>query len=164
MVKIFSDPTFWVAIATFSFFALAFKPMKNAFFNGVDSKISNIKKAIEDAERLKKEAEDILKEAQAKLSQSEIEANNIISFAKSQAEDIINRTKVKLEKDIQNRKNIVISKIKSLEETSLDEIKKNVSALTIMTAHTVIEENLSDNDSINLIDDSTQKLTKVTLH
>ncbi len=164
MSKIFTDPTFWVAIATISFFAMAFKPMKNAFFSGVDNKISDIKKALDDANRLRSEAEKILAEAQLKLAQSENEASQIIAFAKSQAEDILSRTKIKLEKDIENRKNMAVSKIKSLEETSLSEIKKNVSALTILTAQTIIEENVGDADSARLAEESSLKLAKVTLH
>ena len=162
-LHIIQDPTFWVAFVTIVFMILAFKPIKNALVGILDSRISDIKETLEEANRLKDEAKEILAQAERKLSKSEEDTKEIVSHAKEGSRNIIANTKSKLEKDVENRKKLAMQKIQSFEDNAVAEIKKSISGITIMSAQTVLEENIDDENFQSLVDSSLEKISK-TIH
>jgi F-type H+-transporting ATPase subunit b len=159
----FHDPKFWVAVATVLFFILAYKPSKNAVNKMLDDKISKIEKDIADAKKLKSEALELLAIAEKKLSQVEEESKNILNHAKNQAENIIKTTSEKLEKDINIRKNMAVSKIKNFEDEAISEIKSRISTVTLLATHTIIEQNIDDEKVAEINNISIDKISK-TFH
>ena len=56
-MAIFTDPTFWVAVAFVVFAALVFKPIRQAIAGALDDKIALIRGEVEEAQRLREEAQ-----------------------------------------------------------------------------------------------------------
>jgi F-type H+-transporting ATPase subunit b len=144
----FIDEKFIVAVATVIFFALTFKPMKQGLLG-----IAN----------LKAEATKLLAQAQTKLAQSEVEAANILDHAKKEADLILSKAKDKLEKDIEVRKKLAMQKIQSFEENAINELKKNISQITVVAAAQIIEESGNDDSFKQSVAGSIEKLSK-TVH
>lgn len=155
------DPTFWVAFVTVIFAALVYKPIKNYISALLDARIDEIKNELEEASKLKDEANALLAEAEKRLAKSEEEAQEIISHAKTESESIISNAKDKLAQDIENRKKVALQKIQSFEDNAVSDIKKNISGLVVMSAQTILEENIDEEGFQNLIDDSLEKVSKI---
>ena len=60
MDSLIQDPTFWVAVAFVVFVVLVFKPIKGALIGGLDAKIAEIRREVEEAEKLREEAQSLL--------------------------------------------------------------------------------------------------------
>lgn len=163
LLSLLEDPKFFVAMATLIFAALTFKPIKNGLVSMLDSRIEKVKKDLSEAERLKHEAETLLNTAKGKLNDSEKQAKEIIAFAKKESELLMQNTKNKLEKDVEIRKKLALQKIQSFEETSINDLKKNISNITIAVAAQIIEESGNENDFEKLVGVSLEKLSK-TVH
>ena len=77
------DATFWVAISFFIFFGILIYlkiPQKINF--SLTSQINEIKKELDEAEKLKIEAKTLLGEYENKIDKSKKETQNIINIAK----------------------------------------------------------------------------------
>ena len=154
---------FFVAAATLVFFAGAFKPIKKSLLGMLDSKIAKIKKDLSEAARLKNEAAKLLSEAQTRLVETENHAKEIITHAQKEADLLVSNTRTKLEQDIETRKKLAMQKIQSFEENAINELRKNISNITVTAAAQIIEES-SDEDSFKkLVGTSLDKLSK-TIH
>ncbi len=159
----FIDEKFIVAVATVIFFAVTFKPMKQGLLGIIDSRINKIKSDLAEAANLKAEATKLLAQAQTKLAQSEVEAANILDHAKKEADLILSKAKEKLEKDIEVRKKLAMQKIQSFEENAINELKKNISQITVVAAAQIIEESGNDDSFKQSVAGSIEKLSK-TVH
>jgi len=154
---------FFVAVAIVTFFVFAFKPLKKGFLSLLDTRIDKIKKDLSEAERLKNEAQQLWNEASSRLSESEVRGKAIIANAQAEAENIIKNTRKKLEKDIEVRKKMAMQKIQSFEESAVNELKKNISNITVALASQLIEEGGSEDSFKKLVNSSLDKLSK-TIH
>lgn len=158
----FFDAKFIVAAATILFFVALFKPMKKALLGMLDERINKIAKELEDAQNLKNEAKKLFDEAKLRLEQSELEAKNIVDHASKEAETMIVKTKTKLDKDIEVRKALAVQKIRSFEENAINEIKRQISNITIMTSSQILSD-VNETNFKNSVHSSIEKLSK-TLH
>lgn len=157
------DPTFWVAFVTVVFAVVVYKPIKNALGSMLDERIENIRKELEEASQLKDEANALLADAERKLAKSEEDAKEIISHAKKEAENIITNVKEKSSRDIDNRKKLAMQKIQAAEDAAFEDIKKDISNIVTLSAQTILEENIDEEGSKSLINDSLDKISK-TIH
>ncbi len=157
------DEQFFVAVVTVIFFAMTFKPMKKAIVGMLDSRIESIRKNLDEAESLKKQALSLLHEAEAKLARTEKEAKQMLEHAREESEQIITNTRAKLEQDVEVRKKLALQKIQSFEDKAIEDIKKNISLITVEVASKAIDEAGNDNDFKKLIAGSIDKLSK-TVH
>ena len=99
------DATFWVAISFLIFILLLiyFKiPMKVK--NTIDENITNIKKQIEESEKLKEEAKHKLAEHEKKIVSSKSEIQKMIKQANEQAEKNVIKSNEIFHKQIEIRK------------------------------------------------------------
>ena len=87
------DATFWVAISFVIFVGLIlYFKIPEKVRSMLDENISNIKKQINNAEKLKEEAKIILSEHEKKISNSKSEIKSMIDNANSEAEKNILKT------------------------------------------------------------------------
>ena len=89
------DATFWVAVSFFIFLgALIYLKMPQKVNNSLSDKIDEIKKELENSEKLKEEAKNLLSDYENKIDKSKKETKEIINLAKNESEKtILNRTK-----------------------------------------------------------------------
>ena len=132
------DATFWVAISFLIFVILLiyFKiPLKVK--NILDENITQIKKQVDESEKLKEEAKNQLAEYEKRIGDSKSQVNRMIKEANDQAEKNIVKSNEIFNKLIEIRKKNTGEKIKQLKNQAIKDIK---------------------NASVNLAFDSIEKL------
>tara|TARA_B100000242_G_scaffold285633_1_gene250323 strand:- start:468 stop:977 length:510 start_codon:yes stop_codon:yes gene_type:complete len=126
MVKIMEfDATFWVAISFIIFFAvLIYFKIPNKINDLLSKMIIDIKKEIDESERLRAESKILLDNAQKKLDSANAENAQIIKDAKDEAERLIIELNDRFHKSSEIKKNLIQSKISQMRENAIFEIKK----------------------------------------
>ena len=108
------DATFWVAISFLIFVGvIIYFKVPQKIDGSLNESIKKIKESLDDAEKLKDEAKNILSEYDSKVSKSKEEIKNLITSAKNQAEKNIIKTNEDFHKVIENRKKLIVCKIKT---------------------------------------------------
>ena len=81
------DATFWVAISFFIFCGvLIYLKVPQKINNSLTDKINEIKKELEEAEKLKEEAKNLFADYENKIDKSKKETKEIINAAKKESE------------------------------------------------------------------------------
>lgn len=103
------DESFWLAICFIAFIYLAYRPVRRAMLQFLDSRIEVIKAEVTEAEDLKKEAAKILQKTERELSQLESTKARILEEAKAATVRLVaERTKemelalIRLQKDAEH--------------------------------------------------------------
>ena len=118
------DATFWVAISFLIFIILLvyFKiPLKVK--NILDENINQIKKQVEESEKLKEEAKQQLAEYEKRIGDSKSEVNKMIKDANDQAEKNVIKSNEIFHKLLEVRKKNTEEKIKQLKNQAIKDIK-----------------------------------------
>ena len=128
------DATFWVAISFFIFFGvLIYLNVPQKINNLLTDKINEMKKELNEAERLKFEAKNLLSNYENKIDKSKKETQEIINLAiKDSEKNILEKTK-KFHQLIENKKKNTEQKIILMKENALKDIK-NISVKISMEA------------------------------
>ena len=128
------DATFWVAISFFIFFGvLIYLKVPQKINNSFNDQIKEIKKELDEAEKLKVEAKNLLSDYENKIDKSKKVTQGIINLAKKDSEKIILEKTKKFYQIIEIRKKNVKQKILQMKENALKDIK-NISVKISMEA------------------------------
>ena len=118
------DATFWVAISFFIFFGLLFYFKIPKKVNEIlEKQIFDIKKEIQESEKLRTESKTLLDEAQNKLEKASLESKNILDKAKKEGENYIIQMNEKFHKSAEIKKNSTETKIHQMKDAAIKEIK-----------------------------------------
>ena len=118
------DATFWVAISFLIFILfLIYLKIPTKVKNTLDENITNIKKQIEESEKLKEEAKHKLAEHEKKIVSSKSEIQKMIREANEQAEKNVIKSNEIFHKQIEIRKKNTEEKIKQLKNQAVKDIK-----------------------------------------
>jgi len=157
------DATFWVAVSFIIFVGLLiyFKiPQK---INGLlKDNILEIKKQINDAEKLKEEAKNILSENEKKLSNSKIEIKLMIEKANDEVEKNIIKSNSDLHNLIENRNKNTEDKIKQMRDQAFKDIKNTSVKIAIKSVERLLKNSL-DKNKLDKIYSSGLEETKLDL-
>ncbi len=142
------DATFWVAISFFIFFGiLIYLKLPQKINNLLTDEINEMKKELNEAERLKFEAKNLLSNYENKIDKSKKETREIINLAiKDSEKNILEKTK-KFHQLIENKKKNTEQKIIQMKENALKEIK-NISVKISMEAVEHLIKNSIDKNKI----------------
>ena len=137
------DATFWVAISFFIFLGgLAYLKIPQKINISLTHKISEIKKELDEAEKLKDEAKNLLADYENKIDKSKKETKEIINSAKRESEKtIIEKTK-KFHQIIEERKKNTEQKINQMKENALKDIKNTSVKISIEAAENIIKNSV----------------------
>ena len=128
------DATFWVAISFFIFFGiLIYLKVPQKINNLLTDEINEMKKELNEAERLKFEAKNLLSNYENKIDKSKKETREIINLAKKDSEKTILEITKKFHQIIENKKKNAEQKIVQMKENALKDIK-NISVKISMEA------------------------------
>ena len=128
------DATFWVAISFFIFLGvLIYLKVPQKINSSLTNQINEIKKELDEAEKLKVEAKNLLSDYEDKIDKSIKETKKIINLAKKDSEKIILEKTKKFHEIMENRKKNVEQKITLMKKNALKEIK-NISIKISMEA------------------------------
>ncbi len=118
------DATFWVAISFLIFILLLiYLKIPSKIKKTLDENITNIKKQIEESEKLKEEAKHKLAEHEKKIVSSKSEIQKMIREANDQAEKNIIKSNEIFHKQIEIRKKNTAEKIKQLKNQAIKDVK-----------------------------------------
>jgi len=142
------DATFWVAISFFIFFGvLIYLRVPQKINNLLTDEINEMKKELNEAERLKFEAKNLLSNYENKIDKSKKETREIINLAiKDSEKNILEKTK-KFHQLIENKKKNAEQKIIQMKENALKDIK-NISVKISMEAVEHLIKNSIDKNKI----------------
>jgi|TARA_Y100000310_G_scaffold198291_1_gene198336 F-type H+-transporting ATPase subunit b len=138
------DATFWVAVSFFIFFGcLIYLKVPQKINNSLTEQINNIKKEIDEAEKLKVEAKNLLSNYENKIDRSKREVLDIINLAKKDSEKTILEKTEKFHQTVENKKKNAEQKITQMRENALRDIKNISVKISIETVEHLIKNSIN---------------------
>ena len=140
------DATFWVAVSFFIFIAgIIYLKFPQKINSSLSHQINEIKKELDEAEKLKIEAKNLLSDYENKIDKSKKETREIINIAKKNSEkNILDKTK-KFHQLIENRQKIAEQKINQMKESALKDIKNISVKISIKAVEHLIKNSIDKN-------------------
>ena len=158
------DSTFWVAISFIIFFGVLFYFKIPQKVNDLLSKmIIDIKKEIDESEKLRKESKDILDKSKVKLESANTETKQILENAQIDAENLIIEMNEKFYKSSEIKKNLAKNKINQMKMGAIKEIKNKSVKVAVHTVKKVISSSV-DKSKLDSLFDKNLKETKEELN
>ena len=157
------DATFWVSISFFIFLGgLAYLKVPQKINNLLNSKIDEIKKELNEAEKLKVEAKDLLSDYENKIDKSKKETQQIINLAKKESEETILEKTKNFYQMLDARKKSAEQKIIQMKKNALKDIKDISAKISIEAVKHLIEKSVDKNKLEKLYEKSLDE-TKAAL-
>ena len=140
------DATFWVAVSFFIFVGiLIYLKIPQNVNNLLNSKIIEIKKELDEAEKLKVEAKNLLSDYENKIDKSKKEALEIINLAHKKSEENILKTMKIFHQLMEDRKKQAGEKIHLMKENALNDIKNISVKISIESVRHLIANSIDKN-------------------
>ena len=157
------DATFWVAISFVIFFgALAYFKIPEKINNLLRNMISDIKKEIDESEKLRTETKSMLDEAQKKLDSADKEVNKILKQAKEDSQKLVLEMNEKFHNSSEIKKNAAQQKINQMKENAIKDIKNTSIKIAVESVKKIISTSVDKSKLDNLFDKNLQE-TKAEL-
>ena len=157
------DATFWVAISFFIFFGvLIYLKIPRKVNELLANMITDIKKEIDESEKLRAETKAMLDEAQKKLNTADKEVNKILKQAKDDSEKLILEMNEKFHNSSEIKKNAAQQKIKQMKENAIKDIKNTSIKIAIESVKKIISTSVDKSKLDNLFDKNLEE-TKAEL-
>ena len=157
------DATFWVAISFFIFFGvLIYLKVPQKMNNLLSNQIKEIKKELDEAEKLKVEAKNLLSDYENKIDKSKKVTQEIINLAKKDSEKIILEKTKKFYQIIEIRKKNVKQQILQMKENALKDIKNISVKISLETVEHLIKNSIDKNKLEKLYTNSLEQ-AKISL-
>ena len=162
------DATFWVAISFFIFLGgLAYLKVPQKINSSLIFKITEIKKELDEVEKLKEEAKNLLTDSENKIDRSKKETKEIINYAKKESEKTLIENSNKFHNLIEERKKSVEQKISQMKENAIKDIKNTSVKISIETVEKIIKNSIDkkkiDNFYIKNLDQARNAIKKLKL-
>ena len=137
------DATFWVAVSFVIFIGgLVYLKIPQKINKILASLILDIKKEIEESEKLKNEAKNLLNETHTKLENSKKENDQIIERANSESEKMIISINEKFFTLSENKKKSAEQKIEQIKKNAIKDIKDASIKIAIESTSKIIETSI----------------------
>ena len=145
------DATFWVTVSFFIFCGgLIYLKVPQKINSSLLDQIKEIKKELNEAEKLKIEAKNLLGNYENKIDKSKKEAQEIIKSAKKDSEKLILEKTKQFYQIIEGRKKNTKQKISQMKENALYDIKNTSVKITMETIEYLIKNSIDKNKLENL--------------
>ena len=139
------DATFWVAISFLIFIALLiYKKVPGLINKVLYDRISEIKKMVEESEKLKNDSEKMLSTYQAKLNDSKKECDLILQNAKRISDKDTKELTEKFKNNLKSRERSVEEKITNLKNEALKEIELKAAILSTDAVREIMKNEIDE--------------------
>jgi F-type H+-transporting ATPase subunit b len=157
------NATFWVAISFFIFVGfLIYLKVPQKINGSLTDQNNEIKKELDEAEKLKEEAKILLSDYENKIDKSKKETQEIINKARQESEkNILDRTE-KFHQEIEGKKKNNEQKIFQMKKDALRDIKNASIKISIETVKHLIKNSI-DKNKLEKIYSTSLEETKSTL-
>ena len=137
------DATFWVAISFFIFLGvLIYLKVPQKINSSLTNQINEIKKELDEAEKLKVEAKNLLSDYEDKIDKSKKEVQKITNLAKKDSEKMIIEKTQKFYQIMENKKKNTEQKITLMKKNALKEIKNISIKISMETVESLINNSI----------------------
>ncbi len=137
------DATFWVAVSFFIFFGvLIYLKIPNKVNKSLSDQINQIKKELDEAEKLKIEAKTLLSDYETKIDKSKKETVAIINLAQKDSEKAILEKTEKFHQSIEIKKKETEQKIIQMKQNALKDIKNISVKISIEAVEHLIKNSI----------------------
>ena len=145
------DATFWVAISFFIFLGgLVYLKVPQKINNSLTKQINEMKKELDEAEKLKIESKNLLSNYESKIDKSKKETREIINLAKKNTEKTILENTKKFHQIIENKKKNAEQKIVQMKKNALKDIKDISVKISIKTVEKLIQNSIDEKKLENI--------------
>ena len=157
------DATFWVAVSFVIFFgALVYFKIPGKINELLANMISDIRKEIDESEKLRAETKSMLDEAQKKLDTADKEVNKILKQAKDDSEKLVLDMNEKFHISSEIKKNAAQQKINQMKENAIRDIKNTSIKIAVKSVKKIISTSVDKSKLDNLFDKNLEE-TKAEL-
>ena len=157
------DATFWVAVSFVIFFgALIYFKIPKKINELLGNMITDIKKEIDESEKLRSETKNMLDEAQRKLDSADKKVNEILKQAKDDSEKLVLEMNEKFHNSSEIKKNAAQQKINQMKENAIKDIKNISIKIAIESVKKIISTSIDKSKLNNLFDKNLEE-TKAEL-
>tara|TARA_B100001057_G_scaffold149027_1_gene148956 strand:- start:395 stop:892 length:498 start_codon:yes stop_codon:yes gene_type:complete len=160
------DSTFWVAISFILFLGgLVYLKVPQKINIILEKLISDIKKEIDESEKLRTEAKLLLEEAQKKLDTAQSVSNEILEEAKTDSDKLIIDLNNKFHKTSEIKKSLAETKISQMKEAAIKEIKDTSIKIAVDSVKKIITTSVDKSKLDTLfqknLDETNEELKKI---
>ena len=157
------DATFWVAVSFVIFFgALIYFKIPKKINELLGNMIADIKKEINESEKLRAETKNMVDEAQKKLDTADKEVNRILKQAKNDSEKLVLEMNEKFHNSSEIKKNAAQQKINQMKENAIRDIKNTSIKIAVKSVKKIISTSVDKSKLDNLFDKNLEE-TKAEL-
>jgi F-type H+-transporting ATPase subunit b len=140
------NATFWVAVSFFIFLGiLIYLKVPQKINNSLTVQIIEMKRELNEAEKLKVEAKNLLSNYEDKIDKSKKETQKIINLAEKDSEKTILEKTEKFHQMIENKKKNTEQKIIQMKENALKDIKNISVKISMETVENLIKNSIDKN-------------------
>jgi len=157
---VFSDPTFWVAIAFLIFIAFAGRKIWSGITSGLDKRAEAIAKSVADAERLRADALKAKAEAEQTLAQATSEAEAIVAQAREEVQRMQARAAVNLETAVALREQQAKDRIAQAEAAATKDVRDTAVDVALSATRALLREQVGVGKAQALVDEAIAELPR----
>ncbi len=154
----FADPTFWVAVAFFLFFAIFGKMLFGFANTKLDERAQRISDEIEEVTRLREEAQDLLASYEKRQHEALKEAENIVAAAKDEAARLSQEAAEQLEASLKRSEQLATERIAQAEAQALAEVKSLAVDIAMDATKRILAKEVSEEKADAMVDDAIKNL------
>ena len=157
------DATFWVAVSFVIFFgALVYLKIPKKINELLSNMITDIKKEINESEKLRSETKNILDETQKKLDSADKEVNKMLKQAKDDGEKLVLEMNEKFHNSSEIKKIAAQQKINQMKENAIKDIKNTSIKIAVESVKKIISTSV-DKSKLDKVFDKNLEETKAEL-
>ena len=161
MNELLHDTNFWVALSFILFCLVAFKMGYGKIISGLDGRIEDIRKEIEEAEALRVEAQELLAQYRRKQKDAMREAEEIIQHAETHAQTIREKAEQDLQDLMARREKQLQERLQRIEDSAVQDVKNYAAELSVDTARDLIYSGMDKKAQTALVEKTNEQLTKL---
>ncbi|HEY8594287.1 MAG TPA: ATP F0F1 synthase subunit B [Devosiaceae bacterium] len=140
------DAEFYVIVALVIFVAILFYlKVPQMAMRGLDGRIGEIEKQLEEARKLREEAQALLADYERKRKAAESEAQDIVTAAREEAERMTEEAAASVEDLIARRTKAVEEKISQAEAQALAEVRARSADVAVEAARVLLAQQVAEN-------------------
>lgn len=143
----FSQPEFWVLLATVIFVVLVFKPARRTVNETLDARAANIRAELEEARRLREQAQALLAEYQRQQQQALVDAQTRITEAQQEANRLRERAVGEIEAMARRREAQAMDKIAQAEAAATQEVRNQAVDVAIAATRKLLQQQLAEGNA-----------------
>ncbi len=144
----------YVSLTIFILLAIFIGKAPQRIAAGLDQRIADTRRELDEARAIRAEAEALLADARAQQAAAASDAQNIRTHAEQEASQLIDKARTDADLLIERRRRMAEDKIAAAERSAIDGVRQSAADAAARAARTVIEARLTPERGGKLVDDA----------